>query len=142
MDATIGMQQSSIMLDNKKFENTVSAMKSLNTAKKTSTDEDEKQKLLETAKEFESLFMNEMMKAMRKTVDHSGLLGKKSQSEEVFTSMLDNEYSKIASNQGSGMGLAQLMVQQLESKQNLPVKQLNDYLRNVKTESLDDGKQQ
>lgn len=50
--------------------------------------------LKKAAKEFESMFMNIVLKEMRKTVPDSELLdgGKK---VEFFESMLDDEYSKM-----------------------------------------------
>jgi murein DD-endopeptidase MepM/ murein hydrolase activator NlpD len=68
-------------------------------------------KLKKACAEFESLFINLVMKQMRKTVAKSGLIdgGK---GEQVFTEMMDEEISKqIALRQG--IGLKDAMIEQL-----------------------------
>lgn len=58
---------------------------------------DEKRKeldrLKEVAKDFEALFVNNMLKEMRKTVNKSNLLEENS-GEKIFEDMLYDEYSK------------------------------------------------
>ena len=65
----------------------------------------------EVAKNFESLFINEIMKNMRKTLPKDGLLSK-GFANNVFNSMLDQEYSQIASRSGQ-FGLADAIARQL-----------------------------
>lgn len=73
--------------------------------------EGDKIKLL--AKEFESVFLNQMLKTMRSTVQESGLV-KKGPGEEMFTSMLDEETARnMAFTPGGGMGLADQLTAQL-----------------------------
>jgi flagellar protein FlgJ len=70
--------------------------------------------------DFEALFMGMMMKSMRATVGQDALTGG-GHGEEVFRSMLDQEYASIASKRG--MGLAPLIekeiVRQEESRNNV-----------------------
>ena len=69
---------------------------------------------LQTAcEDMESLFLSYLLKEMRNTVDKSGFItgGK---GEEIFTSLLDVEYSKQMSSAG-GIGLASILMQQLAS---------------------------
>ena len=62
-------------------------------------------------KDMESLFLSYLLKEMRNTVDKSGFItgGK---GGEIFTSLLDVEYSKQMSSAG-GIGLASILLQQL-----------------------------
>ncbi len=74
-------------------------------------EEADKIKLL--AKEFESVFLNQMLKTMRSTVQESDLI-KKGAGEEMFTSMLDEETARnMAFTPGGGMGLADQLTSQL-----------------------------
>ncbi len=68
------------------------------------------------AQEFEALFMNQIMKGMRKTVPESGLLSDKSQAQTIFRDMFDTEVTKSGSRAGHGIGLADLIVKQMERK--------------------------
>ena len=67
--------------------------------------------LKESCKEFESLLLLEMLKAMRKTVPDGGLIEKDSASE-MFQDMQDSETVKAAG-QGRGLGLAEAMYRQM-----------------------------
>lgn len=70
------------------------------------------------AQEFEGLFIQQMMTAMRKTVVDGGLT-ESSNGREIFTSMLDEEYSKSASRQGS-LGFAEMIYRQLKGGEKVP----------------------
>jgi peptidoglycan hydrolase FlgJ len=63
------------------------------------------------AQEFESLFIGMMLKSMRATVGKDSLTGG-GQGEEVYRSLLDQEYATAAA-KGDGLGLAKLIEQQL-----------------------------
>lgn len=63
------------------------------------------------AREFEGLFVGMMLKSMRETVGKDMLAGK-GQSEEIYRSMLDQEYAKAVVEQG-GLGLAKTIEAQL-----------------------------
>lgn len=54
---------------------------------------DRSSELYKQCREFESLFVNMMLKEMRKTVDKSGLLDG-GQAEDIFQDMLYDEYAK------------------------------------------------
>ncbi len=65
---------------------------------------DRQSKLYQQCSEFESIFVNMMLKAMRATVDKSGLIDG-GQTEDIFSDMLYDEYSKTMS-KSAGFGLA------------------------------------
>jgi len=67
--------------------------------------------LEKACRDFESLFVNYMMKQMRETIPKDGLFGN-SQAEQIYNSMLDQEVAKTISKQ-RGMGLAALMYNQM-----------------------------
>lgn len=71
-------------------------------------------KLRELSKEFEAIFVNQMIKAMRKTIMKTGLITGGT-GEEIFTEMLDMEYSKALSD-NSSLGLATKIYEQLSGK--------------------------
>ena len=70
--------------------------------------------LREACTEFESLFIYQVMKQMRKTLPQTKLIdgGK---GEEIFTSMMDEELSRQMSSR-QGMGLKDVLVEQLSGK--------------------------
>ena len=67
--------------------------------------------LEEVSRQFESIFIHQMLKAMRKTVVRSDLLG--SFAGEQYESMMDEELSKEISKH-KGIGLAEVIHRQLE----------------------------
>lgn len=69
--------------------------------------------LKQSSKEFETMFVMEMYKAMRKAVPEGGLF-EKSNSTEIFQEMLDLEITK-ESTKGQGFGLAEAMYNQMAS---------------------------
>jgi flagellar protein FlgJ len=72
----------------------------------------ERQKALKNAcRDFESLFVNYMLKQMRRTVPQDGLFGG-GQAEKMYTSMMDSEVAKEISRQ-RGLGLAPMMYRQM-----------------------------
>ncbi|MFQ5330207.1 MAG: peptidoglycan DD-metalloendopeptidase family protein [Thermodesulfobacteriota bacterium] len=71
----------------------------------------EKRELEKAASEFEALFIHQMLKTMRKSVDKGSLFGN-SKGEEIYKSMLDEELSKVMA-QGKGMGLREMVVRDL-----------------------------
>lgn len=73
--------------------------------------QDSPEEILEVARSFESLFINEIMKNMRKTLPQDGLLNS-GFANNVFNSMLDQEYSQIAAQSGQ-FGLADAIARQL-----------------------------
>ncbi|MBB5022725.1 rod-binding protein [Desulfurispira natronophila] len=75
--------------------------------------DDERGQILRSCQHFESLLVNIMFTTMRQTIADGGLV-EKSNAEEIFTSFLDTEYSKLAStSSNNGVGLAGMMYEQL-----------------------------
>ena len=70
--------------------------------------------LRESANEFEAIFIQQMLKTMRKTSFESDLLPK-SEGEKVFQSLLDEQYALISAKSGS-LGLGEMIYQQLKPK--------------------------
>ena len=63
-------------------------------------------------KDFESLFVNYLMKEMRNTIPENELFGGGS-AEKIYTTMLDGEVAKHVSKQ-RGIGLADMLYGQME----------------------------
>jgi flagellar protein FlgJ len=63
------------------------------------------------AREFESLMVNEMLKSMRATTGKDPVLTG-GHGEEIFRSLLDQEYSQAIARQGT-LGMAKIIEQQL-----------------------------
>jgi flagellar protein FlgJ len=63
------------------------------------------------ARQFEALFVGMMMKSMRSTVGQDKLTGG-GHGEEMYRSMLDQEYANAIAERG-GFGLAQMIERQL-----------------------------
>jgi len=74
----------------------------------------DKQKLMASCQELESVFINKIMESMRATIPKSDVV-EKSFATETFESMLDEEYSKNMSKTGS-IGLADILYKQLSNK--------------------------
>jgi Rod binding domain-containing protein len=70
------------------------------------------QKLTKVSRDFESIFLGYMLKAMRDTVPKADLLDN-SQEHDIFISMHDDEIAKNLS-QAGGIGLGKMMVDQLK----------------------------
>jgi flagellar protein FlgJ len=69
--------------------------------------------LKETARQFETLFLDMMLKSMRTAAaGHSEF---DSEATRTYTSLLDHEYSRKLAAQG-GLGLADLLVKQLSRR--------------------------
>lgn len=75
------------------------------------TSAEEKRAIQEAAEAFESYFLQIMLREMRKTVPENDLIPK-SQAEQIFTEMLDEEMSVEMARAG-GIGLSQKIIQQL-----------------------------
>ncbi|SFB75886.1 Rod binding protein [Brevinema andersonii] len=77
------------------------------------------QKIKEVAQEFESLFVEQMFKEMKKTIKKTDLFNDNSSKNEIFDDMLITEYAKNASKTGS-FGLAKMIEDSLTPK--IPVR--------------------
>ncbi|WP_192930097.1 rod-binding protein [Alkaliphilus pronyensis] len=71
--------------------------------------------LMEVCKQFESIFINMMLKQMRSSVASGGLI-EKSHSREIYESMYDEALSQEIAN-GKGIGLAKNLYKQLTAYQ-------------------------
>lgn len=69
------------------------------------------------AQQFESLFLNIMLKEMRKTVNRSGLLG--SDAMETYEQMFDQQIA-LGMSKAGGIGLAPFIEQQLNKNAPVP----------------------
>lgn len=67
--------------------------------------------LEKACKDFESLFLNQLLTAMRKTIPKNE--GENNREKEMFESMMDSEMSKSWA-QSDGVGLANVLYQQLK----------------------------
>ena len=73
--------------------------------------ESERAALKKQTQEFESMFIELVLKSMRDSVQKAGLVDG-GNAEEIYKSMLDSEYAKTLAQQGT-MGLAAAMERQL-----------------------------
>lgn len=71
-------------------------------------------KMREAAQMYEQHFLNEMVKSMRKTVEH-GQITEPSMAEKIYSEQLDNQYVESWANQG-GIGLADIIYNQLQDR--------------------------
>lgn len=72
---------------------------------------EEREKLKDVARQFESVFLNQVVGAMRKTIQPSGFLPQ-GQGEKIYTEMLDSEYSQTMA-QSDQFGVSELLYQHL-----------------------------
>ncbi len=72
---------------------------------------DDPEGIKEVCKDFESLFVNYLMKEMRNTIPENELFGGGS-AEKIYTTMLDGEVAKHVSKQ-RGIGLADMLYSQM-----------------------------
>lgn len=69
----------------------------------------ERQKLARACEEFEAIFIEQMLKAMRRTVESS-----ESRQESIYRSLFDEEVSKVLARRG--LGLKELLLGNLEQR--------------------------
>lgn len=72
------------------------------------------ERLKQACEDFESIFVDFMLKQMRQTVPQNDLFGGGS-AEQLYTSMMDSELAKSISHQ-RGLGLADQMYRQMMTK--------------------------
>lgn len=70
------------------------------------------QRLKKACKDMESLFINMMLKEMRKSIPKSGLF-EDSLERDIYTSMFDQQIAEEASGVGRGIGLADMLYENL-----------------------------
>ncbi len=108
----IGAQNSNLAnqyVENNKAED----FQSLLEKAKNSDTEDEV--LQEACKEFESYFLQTVMKEMRKTIPENDQFIKKGQGEKIFTDLLDQQYAEMSAEQNT-VGLANMLYKQMSHK--------------------------
>lgn len=86
----------------------------MNTVKNGRMSEAEASKLKEACRDFEALFIKQMLDTMRKTVNKSGMLDG-GMAEDVFEDMLYDEYSKSMADTGS-FGIGKMMYAELSGE--------------------------
>ncbi len=69
------------------------------------------EELMEACRDFEAIFLNILIKQMRRTVPEGGLV-EKSFARDIYESMQDEEIAKEIS-KGQGVGIAQEIYKQL-----------------------------
>ncbi len=69
--------------------------------------------LKKVASDFEEIFLNMMLKAMRQTVGDAGLIEKSNQTQ-IFESMLDEKFAEKLADAG-GLGIGDLIVEQMKA---------------------------
>lgn len=74
------------------------------------------QAIEKVAQQFESVFVQMMLKAMRETVPEGGLFG--DEATKTFEQMLDSQLS-VTLSEGGGIGLAPVIARQLKGNANL-----------------------
>jgi len=82
----------------------------------------QKNELFDQCREFESVLINSMLQSMRNTVEKSDLFSG-GKAEEIYTSMLDEQYSLMIS-KNSSTGLAEELYRQVA----------RDYIKNNKNQ--------
>ncbi len=94
--------------------NPIHRMSRAQSLRRTTTPEEQDKKLQEVAKKYEKHFLGEMVKAMRGTVNESGLV-KTNQAETIFREQLDDQYVDKWGEKG-GIGLGDMIYKQLLEK--------------------------
>lgn len=82
--------------------------------KKNPSSKKQDKELMEACRQFESIFLNILLKQMRKTVPESKMFPK-SLERDVYQSMLDQTIAKRMS-KSKGLGLAEMVYQQLNKQ--------------------------
>ncbi|HID98196.1 MAG TPA: hypothetical protein EYP57_08425 [Thermodesulfobacteriaceae bacterium] len=80
--------------------------------------------LKKVTEDFESLFINQMLQVMRKSIPRNGLLSGGIQ-EDVFTSMFDTEVARHLA-RGDGMGIGKKLYEELLALQQISREQASD----------------
>lgn len=96
--------------------------------------QNEDEGLKQTAKQFESLMINMMLRSMRSATPKNGIFD--SDQSQFYTQMLDQQFSQKLSSQG--IGLAEMLVQQLkkDSSENLinhPISETESILSSIES---------
>jgi flagellar protein FlgJ len=79
-------------------------------------------RLKAACQQFEAVFWNQVLDAMRATIPEDGLFGN-SFANDVFKGMLFEQYSVLLAGQGSGNGLGDILFRQLSAHLQAPAQQ-------------------
>lgn len=86
----------------------------------------DKNELHKVCQDFESIFIHQMLKAMRKTIPKTGFFGKSS-GKELFESFFDIEVGKLISKKG-GFGIGKMLyenlIRKVENQKGTPVENI------------------
>ena len=83
----------------------------------------EEVKLAETSRDFEALFIKQVLTNLRKGLDTNTLFGGNNQEYSFYSDMLYDNYSKEMAEQSSGFGMGKMLfeqVKELEKQQLIP----------------------
>jgi flagellar protein FlgJ len=92
--------------------------------KKTKKLEGEDDKLKKACSEFESIFINYILKEMRASIPKTGLFSG-GKAEEIYTSMMDMQLAKDIALKG-GFGLSKMLYEQFEKKNEIEENERKD----------------
>jgi peptidoglycan hydrolase FlgJ len=81
----------------------------------TSDDSVRDKKLRKVCRDFESIFLFNLFKEMRKTIPRSGMLPS-APGKETFEMMFDQKVAEDLSGRGEGMGLQKMLYEQLRRR--------------------------
>jgi peptidoglycan hydrolase FlgJ len=77
------------------------------------------------SQDFEALFVGMMMKSMRGTVGKDKLTGG-GHGEEIYRSMLDQEYAAVSVKRGGGLGIAKMIEKDIIRQESRTVRRVVD----------------
>ena len=72
----------------------------------------DEEKLRKACTDFESIFLNQILQAMRQTIPHGGFL-KEGPEKDIFQSLFDQELSRSLAGR-KGMGLGEMIFRQMK----------------------------
>jgi flagellar protein FlgJ len=85
---------------------------SVNTERHTTTTRNEEE-LRKACADFESLFIYQLLKSMRKTIPEGGFLSNKNSWSDACTMMFDQKVAEDLADRGGGLGLQDMLYRQL-----------------------------
>ncbi len=83
--------------------------------------EKQRQQAKKVSQDFEALFVGMMMKSMRATVGKDTLTGG-GHGDEVYRSMLDQEYAAVSVKRGGGLGIAKIIEKDIIRQENRKIR--------------------
>lgn len=85
----------------------------------------QRQQAKKVSQDFEALFVGMMMKSMRSTVGKDTLTGG-GHGEEIYRSMLDQEYADASVKRGGGLGIAKIIEKDIIRQESRAVRRTVD----------------